>query len=120
VKFLIDMNLSPLWVSFLAGHEIEAVHWSTIGEPEAADAEILDFAAVKGWTVLTHDLDFGVLLAASRTNTPSVVQVRCQDVLPSATGDIVLRAIRTAEGQLEAGALVTVDAFRHRIRLLPI
>jgi predicted nuclease of predicted toxin-antitoxin system len=80
----------------------------------------MEFAAATGWAVLTHDLDFGALLAASRTKTPSMVQVRCQDVLPSALGDIVVRAIRTAEPHLEAGALVTVDALRHRIRLLPI
>jgi hypothetical protein len=54
------------------------------------------------------------------TNTPSVIQVRSQDVLPSAIGDVVLRAIRTAEPHLEAGTLVTVHSFRHRIRLLPI
>jgi predicted nuclease of predicted toxin-antitoxin system len=120
MKFLIDMNLSPLWVPFLAGEKFEAVHWSTVGEPGAADSEILDFAASGGWIVFTHDLDFGMLLAALRTKSPSVVQVRCQDVLPTAIGDIVLRAIRTAETHLEAGALVTVDSFRHRIRLLPI
>ncbi len=120
MTFLIDMNLSPLWVSFLASNRIVAVHWSTVGEPRAADSEILDFAAARGWIVLTHDLDFGVLLAASGTNTPSVVQVRCQDVLPSAIGDVVVRAIGAAGPHLETGALVTVDALRHRIRLLPI
>jgi predicted nuclease of predicted toxin-antitoxin system len=73
-----------------------------------------------GWIIFTHDLDFGSLLAASRTSRPSVLQVRTQDVLPPAIGDIVLRAIRVAESHLEAGALVTVDSFRHRIRLLPI
>jgi predicted nuclease of predicted toxin-antitoxin system len=120
MKFLIDMNLSPLWVPFLAGEGFEAVHWSAVGEAGAADSEIIDFAAANAWVVFTHDLDFGMLLAALRTKGPSVVQVRCQDVLPSAIGDIVLRAIRTAEPHLEAGALVTVDSIRHRIRLLPI
>jgi predicted nuclease of predicted toxin-antitoxin system len=120
MKFLIDMNLSPLSVPYLASEGFEAVHWSTVGKPEAADPEIIDFAAASGWIVFTHDLDFGMLMAALRTKSPSVVQVRCQDVLPSAIGDIVLRAIRTAEAHLEAGALVTVDSFRHRIRLLPI
>jgi predicted nuclease of predicted toxin-antitoxin system len=80
----------------------------------------LEFAAANGWIIFTHDLDFGMLLAGLGTNTPGVLQVRSQDVLPSAIGDIVLRAIRTAEAHLEAGALVTVDSFRHRIRLLPI
>ena len=30
MKLLIDMNLSPRWVSLLAGAEIEAAHWSTL------------------------------------------------------------------------------------------
>jgi predicted nuclease of predicted toxin-antitoxin system len=120
MKFLIDMNLSPLWVPFLAEHGFGAIHWSTVGQPGAADSEIIDFAAANGWIVFTHDLDFGMLLAALRTKSPSVIQVRSQDVLPAAIGDIVLRAIRTAEPHLEAGALVTVDSIRHRVRLLPI
>jgi len=120
MKFLIDMNLSPLWVAFPADRGLEAIHWSTVGQPGAADSEIFDFAAANGWIVFTHDLDFGMLLAALRTNGPSVIQVRTQDVLPTAIGEIVLRAIRTAEPELRAGALVTVDSFRHRVRMLPI
>jgi predicted nuclease of predicted toxin-antitoxin system len=120
MKFLIDVNLSPLWVSFLAEKGFTAIHWSTIGEPWAADSEILDFAAANDWILFTHDLDFGMLLAALRTNRPSVIQVRAQDVLPSAIGDLVVRAIQTAESNLEAGALVAVEPYRHRIRALPI
>jgi predicted nuclease of predicted toxin-antitoxin system len=120
MKLLIDMNLSPLWVTFLAGEGVDAIHWSAIGRPQAADSEILDYAVANGWIVFTHDLDFGTLLATLRTNKPSVIQVRAQDVLPAAIGGLVLRAIRTAEAHLEAGALVTVDSLRHRVRLLPI
>ncbi|MGD1072273.1 MAG: DUF5615 family PIN-like protein [Bryobacteraceae bacterium] len=119
MKFLIDMNLSPLWVPFLGAHGFGAIHWSTVGDPRAPDSEILDWAAADNCIVLTHDLDFGMLLAALRTDAPSVVQVRCQDVLPASIGDTVVRAIRATEHQLEAGALVTVDSARHRIRLLP-
>jgi predicted nuclease of predicted toxin-antitoxin system len=109
-----------VWVSFLAENGFESVHWSTVGQPAAPDSEIFDFAAANDWIVFTHDLDFGMLLASLRKSSPSVIQVRCQDVLPSAIGDIVLRAIQAAKPYLEAGALVTVDPFRHRIRLLPI
>jgi predicted nuclease of predicted toxin-antitoxin system len=42
---------------------------------------------------VTHDLDFGMLLASVRTNRPSVIQIRSQDVLPFAIADIVLRAV---------------------------
>ena len=120
MKFLVDMNLSPLWVPFLASHGFAAVHWSTVGQPSAPDQEILEFAVAAGYIVFTHDLDFGMLLAAYKTTAPSVIQLRSQDVLPSAIGEAALRAIRAAQLHLEAGALVTVDLFRQRIRLLPI
>ena len=76
MKFLIDMNLSPLWVSFMAGKGLTAVHWSTVGQPCAPDSEILDFAAANDWIVFTHDLDFGMLLASLRTGRSTVCDWR--------------------------------------------
>jgi predicted nuclease of predicted toxin-antitoxin system len=101
MKLLIDMNLSPLRVSFLAGEGVDAIHWSIVGQPNAADAETLDFAAANAWIVFTSDLDFGTLLTTLQTNKPSALQIRSQDVLQPQS-DIVLRAIRTAEPHLEA------------------
>ena len=120
MKIVIDMNLSPLWVQFLASHGITAIHWSTIGKPSAPDSEILEYAALNGFLVFTHDLDFGMLLVKRKSHGPSVLQVRTQDILPSAIGTAVLRALNAAHSHLEAGALVTVDLARHRIRMLPI
>jgi predicted nuclease of predicted toxin-antitoxin system len=62
MKFLIDMNLSPPWVSL---------------PRRLADSEIIDFAAANGWIVFTHDLDFGMLLAALRTKGDTPV-VQCE------------------------------------------
>jgi predicted nuclease of predicted toxin-antitoxin system len=73
MKFLVDMNLSPLWVPFLTDHGFGAVHWSTVGEPWTPDSEIMEFAVANGWIVFTHDLDFGTLLAKLKTNGPSVI-----------------------------------------------
>ena len=120
MKFLVDMNMSPLWVPFFIGAGFEAIHWSTVGRVSAKDSEIVAFAITHGWIILTHDLDFGMLLAASKAGCPSVIQVRTQDVLPPAIGDLVLRAIRAAAPYFSDGALVTVEPLRHRIRLLPI
>ena len=41
MKLLVDMNLSPRWVGFLATHEIDAEHWSHVGDPRASDATII-------------------------------------------------------------------------------
>lgn len=74
MKLLIDMNLSPLWVEFLAGSGFESIHWSDVGQASG----------------------------------------------PDAIGKIVVRALHASRSQLEAGALVTIDPRRERIRLLPI
>jgi predicted nuclease of predicted toxin-antitoxin system len=114
------MNLSPGREAFFSDAGIAATHWSKIGRADASDAEILAFAGSEKWIIFTHDLDFGALLAASKTGFPSVVQVRAEDVLPQAIGEAVLRALDAARSRLETGALVSVDAFRHRVRILPI
>ena len=114
------MNLSPLWVEFLARAGFESVHWSSLGEASASDSEIMDYASANGMVIFTHDLDFAALLASRNAQRPSVIQIRTQDVLPAAIGDVVVRALRASQPHLEAGALVSVDPTRNRIRLLPI
>lgn len=114
------MNLSPDWVQALANAGFEAIHWSTVGDPRASDRTIMDWARVNGYVVFTHDLDFGALLAAAKTASPSVIQVRTQDVLPATLEPLVTAALRQFEPQLEAGALITIDQARSRVRILPI
>lgn len=88
--------------------------------PCAPDSEILAWARDNGFTVLTHDLDFGAILAATGGSAPSVVQLRGQDVMPGAMGECAIGAIRQFEETLERGALVVVDGGRARARLLPL
>jgi predicted nuclease of predicted toxin-antitoxin system len=98
VKLLVDMNLSPSWVDRLARHGFEAVHWSTIGAPTAPDSEILAWAKEHGFVVITNDLDFSAILAASARATPSVVQIRTQDLLSDEVVSTVVHAPRSARG----------------------
>ena len=86
MKLLIDMNLSPRWVTLLADADIEAVHWSTCGAKTAPDSEIMAYASRNDYVVLTHDLDFGAILAATHGEKPSVVQIRSEDVSPDMIG----------------------------------
>ncbi len=65
MKFLIDMNLSPKWCGILRAAGWDSVHWSQVGAATAPDHEVMQSAAVDGRIVLTHDLDFGALLAAT-------------------------------------------------------
>ena len=120
MKILIDMNLSPDWVAVFEMYNISAVHWSTIGDPREKDSIIMEWARTNGYIVFTHDLDFGSLLAATGADTPSVIQVRTQDVLPKSIENLVISALNQFESSLETGALVTVDQAESRVRILPI
>ncbi|HZT27686.1 MAG TPA: DUF5615 family PIN-like protein [Pseudolabrys sp.] len=120
MKVLVDMNLSPEWVQFLgeAGHQ--AIHWSKIGMPGAADAELMHWALENGYVVLTADLDFGAILAATNRTGPSVILVRSDNLAPRVIGDVISLTLGQAQQQLLDGALVSVDATRARLRILPL
>jgi predicted nuclease of predicted toxin-antitoxin system len=120
MKLLVDMNLPPRWVGFLAANKVEAVHWSTVGDPRASDAVIMKWALDRGYSVFTHDLDFTAILALAGAAGPSVIQVRTQNVLPEAIGADVVQVLSTHADALRAGAIVTIDEVGARVRVLPI
>jgi predicted nuclease of predicted toxin-antitoxin system len=120
LKILIDMNLSPDWMLELSRHGWVSAHWSAIGDPQAKDSEIMEWARNNSHVVFTHDLDFGTMLALTHACGPSVIQVRGQNVLPDSMGQIVLAALKQHELDLTAGAIVVVDELVCRVKVLPI
>jgi predicted nuclease of predicted toxin-antitoxin system len=70
--------------------------------------------------VLTHDLDFGAILAATQGTKPSVVQIRSENVGPQVIRQPVIDALLQMTAELERGALLTVDPSRARLRVLPL
>jgi predicted nuclease of predicted toxin-antitoxin system len=114
------MNLSPRWEAAFREAGIEATHWSGVGRRDAPDVEIMTYASANDYVVLTHDLDFGAILAANQSEKPSVVQIRTENVNPDIAARHVIAALRQLTPELERGALVTVDPNRGRVRLLPL
>ena len=120
MKLVLDMNLSPSWVSVFESRGWEAVHWSEVGDFRASDREIMSWAREQGCVVLTHDLDFGALLAASSHSAPSVVQIRVRDILPGAHTDMLCEALERFENHLQSGVLLIIEPNRERVRILPL
>ena len=120
MKILIDMNLSPDWTAVLEAEHIEAVHWSSVGSPTAPDEEIMQFARENGFAVFTHDLDFGAMLALTQAESPSVLQLRAQDILPKSIGQTVITILQKYKAELEQGALIVFDKAKERVRILPL
>ncbi|KAM3100089.1 DUF5615 family PIN-like protein [Phormidesmis sp. 146-12] len=120
MKILIDMNLSPDWCQAFSRFGIESIHWSNVGEPTAPDRILMEWAKSNGYVVFTHDLDFGSILAATQAESPSVIQVRVQDTFPEVLVNTVVAVLQQFETQLLAGALITIDKNKSRVRILPM
>jgi predicted nuclease of predicted toxin-antitoxin system len=120
MKLLLDMNLSPLWVETLTDGGFEVVHWASVGSANALDSNIMQYAEWNGYAVCTQDLDFGIILAATGNDRPSVVQIRADRALPHEIGIQVVDALKLFELELDAGALVTVNPKKTRVRALPL
>ncbi|MEO7220998.1 MAG: DUF5615 family PIN-like protein [Devosia sp.] len=120
MKFLLDVNMSPLWVEFLGSAGYQAVHWTSIGDARARDEEIAAYASTNEFVVFTRDLDFGTLLAATGARRPSVILLRGEAQLPNRIGLKVIRILQLAADALKTGALVSTDVATTRLVILPI
>jgi predicted nuclease of predicted toxin-antitoxin system len=120
MKLLLDACMPLDWLEFLRGHGCDCLAWVHTGPPDASDSDVMRYAREHGRVVLTHDLDFGRLLAFSKATHPSVIQFRAPDIRPAALGAQLLQALRTHESVLRQGALITLEVDRARSRILPL
>jgi predicted nuclease of predicted toxin-antitoxin system len=119
MKILIDVNLSYHWADMLIARGIEAVYWDTLGASDAPDTEIMAYAQANGYTVLTRDLDFSDILAASRSPKPSVVQIRTGDARPETMIKRMTNELTRLAAEIEHGTIVTLDEHKTRVHILP-
>jgi len=60
------------------------------------------------------------MLAHSNSSGPSVIQIRNQNILPDNSGKIIRSVLESYNELLEQGALIVIEEFQHRIRILPL
>jgi predicted nuclease of predicted toxin-antitoxin system len=120
IKIVLDMNLSPDFVKVFQLGGWETVHWSQVGVGNAKDRVIMEWARANGYVVVSHDLDFGDILAVTNADAPSVVQVRTQDLLGESLATTILAALHQYQEILEIGALIIVSQHKLRARILPL
>jgi predicted nuclease of predicted toxin-antitoxin system len=120
MKLLLDMNLPPRLAELLQFAGFDAQHWSLVGNCSASDSEILSFAAQDGAAVVTHDLDFSAILAATGANSPSVVQIRTDDLRAEILLRPLVSTLNNLRQEIGQGAVVSLDVRGARARLLPL
>jgi predicted nuclease of predicted toxin-antitoxin system len=120
LKLLFDMNLTPRFAEFFRQRGADAQHWSALGNPDASDQEIMEYATENGYVVVTLDLDFSAILAATQALSPSVVQIRSKEAITETAFKSAYSAIGQVEDGLISGAILTIDMERSRLRMLPL
>lgn len=84
------------------------------------DGEILAKARGESRILLTHDLEFGELLAASGDALPSVIIFRLKDMRAANVSLHLLTIINRHSEVLTKGAVCSVTEKKVRVRMLPI
>jgi predicted nuclease of predicted toxin-antitoxin system len=120
MKFLVDMGISPRSAAFLRGLGHDAVHLHDEGLDRLSDTNILTAALEEGRVVLTHDLDFGDLMAASKAQLPSVVIFRLRNMSADHVDHYLRILLANYQDRLVAGVVISVTEREIRIRSLPI
>lgn len=120
MKFLLNMNLPRELGRRLTSKGHECRHVADLGLARAADSSILEEALGTGECVLTHDLDYGHLLAFSGAAAPSVIIFRLRRATVEVIFDRLLDAWNEIEQPLAAGAVALIEESAIRIRRLPI
>jgi predicted nuclease of predicted toxin-antitoxin system len=87
---------------------------------KAPDETVLSNAVARGSVLLTHDLDFGKLMAFSGKSAPSIVIFRLQRLNAAILADLFLKSWPLVEKPLLEGAIVVIERDDVRIRRLPI
>ncbi len=120
MNFLLDVGISPQLGALLEldGHSYRYVprHFSN----RLSDSEILEIARQADEVIITHDLDFGKLLAFSGHATPSVILFRIHHINANIFHALLSTLWPSIEEPLRRGAFIVVEEHAVRIRELPI
>jgi predicted nuclease of predicted toxin-antitoxin system len=120
MKFLCDMGVAGNVAQWLRREGHEATHLRELGLPRLPNGEIFAMALAESLVVITFDLDFGEIVAASGTRVPSVMVFRLRNARSKHVIDRLSKVLADSSEALAAGAVITVEESRHRIRHLPI
>ena len=121
MRFLVDANVSPRVAELLRAGGHDAVAVREIGLQHSSDDALLDRAVADERIVVSHDTDFGTLLAIRRTNQPSCILVRSADPLTAEQlAGLLLHNLDVMADDLNNGAIVTLARGHLRSRRLPL
>lgn len=119
MKVLLDQGLPRSAAPLLRARGIDALHVAEVGLAAATDADILARGRTDERAIVTLDADFH-LLAVTGATRPSVIRLRIEGLRAEALVTLLDSVVAQCADDLEAGAAVTVQPKRLRVRRLPL
>ena len=120
MRFLADMNVSPLTVEALRDQGWDILRVSEVLPPDAIDLDTLEWARAQGRIAITHDLDFSALVALSGYNQPSLMTLRLATASPDTVTARLLQVLPDLKDALRTGCAATISDATVRLRPLPV
>jgi predicted nuclease of predicted toxin-antitoxin system len=123
MRFLFDMNMSPLSVKYLRERGFDVIRISDILPANTPDPIVLEFARTHGRILVSQDLDFSKILALENQTSPSLITIRMTNCDPASIAERLIQVISAAKAKLNKlvpGCAITVDDNKIRLRSLPI
>jgi predicted nuclease of predicted toxin-antitoxin system len=120
IRIILDQGLPFSAAAILRDRGWDALHAREAGMQEAADEEILAFAAIESRVVVTLDRDFPQILALTSASLPSVVLIRQQHLRAQAVADLLMAIWPDHADNLHRGCVLKVSDRGTRTRMLPL
>jgi predicted nuclease of predicted toxin-antitoxin system len=120
MKFLADMGISPATVAFLIAEGYDAIHLLDQQLGRLPDVDIFEKARQESRIILTHDLDFADILAATQALLPSVIIFRLRNMKPKNVNQTLRAILSQHQADLTHGAVISVTEGQIRRRQLPL
>ena len=120
IRFLLDMGLAHSTGEYLRSQGYDVVHLHDQGLERLPDDQIVAKAQEEERTIITHDLDFGRIVALSGSTVPSIVTLRLTNMTPAHVNIAMGAVLNDAVESLDRGALVTITDRGISVRALPI
>jgi len=121
MKFLVDMALSPKTVVFLNNNGYNAIRVNEAFEGRGIDDKrIFKYAKDDVYCLITADLDFGEILAFTKSKKPSTIILRLEDPRIPNVNRILLESLPKITQAIEKGSIIVLHDDKIRIRELPL
>lgn len=120
MRFLADMGVSMRVVEWLRSSGHDAVHLRNEGLQKLPNGEIFQKAIREKRIVLTFDLDFGEIVAASAGASIGVILFRLRNTRADFVVQRLKIVLEQSSEELAQGAVVLVEDGRRRVRRMPI